>query len=285
VVDVLASWCQDGPINIRCTYDTDIIVKSPNSKDFQTNMVTAFNCVNEWVKVNLLSINVDKTHYIQFKTKNKPTLDINIVCNDNLITTLPKIKFLGIYIHDTINWRCHIEFIIPKPYSACSCYVMRSIRPFMPLNTLKIVYYSYFNAIISYSLPFGGNLPHAIKVFTMQKRIVTIMMGYKNRVSCRNLFRKLEILPFVYQYILLLMLFVVKNKNLFTLNLENHTKCTRQFNNFYQPMSNFTGHQKEVHYMGIRIFNCLPPYIKHISNNVRKFEIHLKQFLHILFTP
>jgi hypothetical protein len=51
-------------------------------------MVTAFNCVNKWFKVNLLSINVDKTHYIQFKTKNKPTLDMNIVCDDNLITAL-----------------------------------------------------------------------------------------------------------------------------------------------------------------------------------------------------
>jgi hypothetical protein len=62
-------------------------------------MVAAFNCVNKWFKVNLLSINVDKTHYIQFKTKNKPTLDINIVRDDNLITTLPNTKFLGIYIY------------------------------------------------------------------------------------------------------------------------------------------------------------------------------------------
>jgi hypothetical protein len=79
--------------------DTTIIVKSPNSKDFQTNVVTAFNCVNIWFKVNLLSINVDKTHYIQFKTKNKPTIDKNIVYNDNLITPLPNIKFMGIYIY------------------------------------------------------------------------------------------------------------------------------------------------------------------------------------------
>jgi hypothetical protein len=33
--------------------------------------------------------------------------------------------------------------------------------------------------------------------------------------------------------------------------------------------------------MNIKIFNSLPPYIKDISNNVRKFEICLKQFLHI----
>ena len=99
-------------------------------------MFTAFNCVNKWFKVNLLSINVDRTHYIQFKTKNKPTLDINIVCNDNLITTLPKIKFLGIYTHDTINWSCHIEYTRINPKLSSACYMIRSIKPFMSLNTL-----------------------------------------------------------------------------------------------------------------------------------------------------
>jgi len=107
------------------------------------------------------------------------------------------------------------------------------------------------------------------------------MLGYKNRVSCRNLFRKLEILPSISQYSLLLMLFVVKNKNLLTLNSENRTKSARQSNNFYQPITNFTAYQKGVHYMGIRVFDSLPPYIKDISNNVRKFQIYLKRFLHI----
>jgi hypothetical protein len=85
-------------IPILFANDTTIIVRSPNSKDFQTNMVTAFNGVNKWFKVNLLSIN-DKTHYIQFKTKNKPALHISIVCNDNLITSLSNDNFLGIYIY------------------------------------------------------------------------------------------------------------------------------------------------------------------------------------------
>ena len=89
----------DKTVPILFTDDTSIIVKSSNSKDFQTNTVTAFHCVNKWFKVNLLSINIDKTHYIQFKTKNKPTHDTNIVCNDNLITTVPQTKFLGMYIY------------------------------------------------------------------------------------------------------------------------------------------------------------------------------------------
>jgi hypothetical protein len=46
------------------------------------------------------------------------------------------------------------------------------------------------------------------------------MTNCNNRVSCRSLFRKLEILPLASQYILSLLLFVIntRNKNLFTLN-------------------------------------------------------------------
>jgi hypothetical protein len=142
------------------------------------------------VHSKLLPINVDKTHYIQFKTKNKPTLDINIVCSDNLITTLPNIKFLGRYIHDSINCSCHIEHIIPNLSSAC--YIMRNFKPFMTLNTLKIIYYSYFNTIKSYALPFSGNSPHSTKIFRMQKRVIRIMTVCKSRISCGNQFRRLE---------------------------------------------------------------------------------------------
>jgi hypothetical protein len=71
------------------------------------------------------------------------------------------------------------------------------------------------------------------------------MMGCKNRASCRNLFRRLGILQLVSQYIFSLMLFVVENKHFFYIELRN----------LYQKY-------KGVHYMGIKIFNRLPPYLK-----------------------
>ena len=95
-VNDLSKTINDNNIPILFTDDTSIIVKSPNPKDFQTNMVEAFDHVNKWFKVNSLSINVEKTHYIQFKTKNEPTFDINIVCDNNSITPVTDIKFLGI---------------------------------------------------------------------------------------------------------------------------------------------------------------------------------------------
>jgi hypothetical protein len=107
------------------------------------------------------------------------------------------------------------------------------------------------------------------------------MMGCKSGVSCRNMFKRLDILPLASQYILSLMLFVVNNKNLFILNSERHNTSTRQLNNFYQPIANFSVYQKGVYCMGIRVYNNNPPHIKDTSYNPRKFEICLKHFLHI----
>ena len=124
--------------------NTSILVSSPNKYDCQINVTAAFNCVNEWLNANLLSINFNKHHYIQFTVNNKPKTKTKITNDNKQITTISNITFLGIlvYIYDTINWKYHIEHILPK-LSAVS-YVMRSIRPYMSLNTLRIVYYSNF---------------------------------------------------------------------------------------------------------------------------------------------
>jgi len=53
------------------------------------------------------------------------------------------------------------------------------------------------------------------------------MEGCGNRVSHRNLLKKLQILPLTSQYLLSLR-FVVQNKNLFLTNIENHNIDTRQ---------------------------------------------------------
>jgi len=98
------------------------------------------------------------------------------------------------------------------------CYAMSFIKPHMSPETLKILDNSNFNSIINHGLPFWGTSPNSKKIFRMQKRIVRMMMGCRKEVSCRNLFRKLKILPLMSQYILSLMMSIIKNKNQFTEN-------------------------------------------------------------------
>jgi len=143
---------------------------------------------------------------------------------------------------------------------------MRSIKPDMSLNNLGIVYYSNFNSIKNYGLPFWGNSSHSINIFRMQKNKIKIMLACKKRVSCGNLSRKLKILTLVSQYILSLMLFMIKNKNQFIGNLE--IQC--RYQTTYKLSSTYTKSDKiweGIYYSGVRVYNNLPLHIKDIYDD------------------
>ena len=64
------------------------------------------------------------------------------------------------------------------------------------------------------------------------------MMGCKNRNSCRNLFKILNILILKSQYILCLLISVVNN-NYFAINADNYNTLTRQRNNLHLSQDSF----------------------------------------------
>jgi hypothetical protein len=53
-----------------------------------------------------------------------------------------------------------------------SCYAVRSVKPFLTINTLKMIYYSYFHSIMIHDPLFWGNAPESIKTFRLQKKII-----------------------------------------------------------------------------------------------------------------
>jgi hypothetical protein len=76
--------------------------------------------------------------------------DIQIMIENKYISSVKEIKFLGLIIDNTLSWKGHIDYIIPKLSSAC--YFIRTIRPYISQNTLKIIYYSYFHSVMKYGL-------------------------------------------------------------------------------------------------------------------------------------
>ena len=56
-INDLPTTINDKSIPILFADGTSILVTSPNKNDFQINITGAFNCINEWLHANLLSIN------------------------------------------------------------------------------------------------------------------------------------------------------------------------------------------------------------------------------------
>jgi hypothetical protein len=164
-INDLPKVVNDKSIPILFADDTSILVTSTNKNYFETKITATFNLINEWLGINLLSINFTKTRYFQFTTKNKPNTQIKVAFDNNQITTISNIKFLGIYINDTGNCKHHIEYILPKLSAAC--YAMRIIKQYVSLESLKIVYYSNFNSIMNYGLLFLGISSHNKKIFSL----------------------------------------------------------------------------------------------------------------------
>ena len=142
-----------------------------------------------------------------------------------------------------------------------------------------MIYNAYVHSIITYGLIFWGNSSHSISIFKIQKRIIRIITQSHHRASCRDLSKSLNILPLQSQYILSLVKFVVGNLDEFLTNSDIHSLNTRQKSHLHLPPTRMTKYQKGVHYMGIKIYNKLPPKIQSLANNKKLFYKTLKTFL------
>jgi hypothetical protein len=115
--------------------DTSIIITDSNRCDFSINTNQMLQDLNTWFNVSLLTLNFNKTQYLEFRTKNYYNVNTLIKYDQECITNTTEIKFVGLTIDDTLSWKQHIEQIINKLYSAC--YALRNIKHIVPVDTLK----------------------------------------------------------------------------------------------------------------------------------------------------
>jgi hypothetical protein len=214
---------------------------------------------------------------LQFWTKNSQKLDLNITLLNNQITNSTNTKSIGLTVEDMLSWKCHINQILLR-LSLAYC-VIKVITPLMSEDTLKMVYYSYVHSIVTYGIIFWGTSPHNTDISKVQKRIIQIMTKSRSRDSCRQLFKWLEILPLHSQYIFSVLLFVVKNKDLYSTNQEIHDINIRCNINLHLPVCNLTLFQKWAYFSGVKLFNHLPPGIKSLSTEIKLFKPALKRLL------
>ena len=127
--------------------DTSILITGQDKHKYQDDLNVTFEHISNWFRVNSLSLNISKTCYIQFSGKNTNYMDLNIIYKNNYISQVKEIKFLGLYINNTLSWKTHIDKILPKLCSAC--FSMKSVKPFVSQQMLKVIYYSHFHSIMT----------------------------------------------------------------------------------------------------------------------------------------
>jgi hypothetical protein len=124
--------------------------------------------LNGWFSSNRLSLNLEKTYFSQFLTKNSMATDLHISYENRRISSIHRTKFLGLEIDDNLSWHCHIDQMTPKLNKVS--YAIRFLKPLLPFEALRMVYFSTFHSIISYGIIFWDSSTYSKIIFKTQKK-------------------------------------------------------------------------------------------------------------------
>ena len=79
-------------------------------------MNTEIDMFSNWLIANKLTINIKKTNFLIFKSRQKKLMkeNLNIKIMKESITQRQSIKFLGVFVDQNLNWKEHIHIISGK---------------------------------------------------------------------------------------------------------------------------------------------------------------------------
>ena len=108
------STVSEACMSILFADDTNMFLTGKNLKTMATVINEELIRVQEWLHCSKLTLNVLKTHYIIFTSRNKCVNDVDIRINDAHIERLYVTKFLGVQIDAQLTWKKHIEYTCKK---------------------------------------------------------------------------------------------------------------------------------------------------------------------------
>ena len=81
-------------------------------------------------------------------------------------------KYLGVHVDNKLSWKTHINNLCFKLSKVSG--IIFKVRHFVPLSTLKLVYYTMFHSHIQYSLLIWGRAAkgHLDKLSNVQNKIL-----------------------------------------------------------------------------------------------------------------
>ena len=138
--------------------------------------------------------------FIQKPTKN---MIFRLLMKENRqITKAQNVKVHGIIIDSNLSRKQHINDIISELNKGCLA--IRSVKPFISLEVMRLIYFSYFHSVLFYKIILWGNSVHSKYIFKIQKRTVRIITSAGIRDSCRDLFKKIADPAFLFSVHILL---------------------------------------------------------------------------------
>jgi len=94
--------------------NTSVIISSRNFEDFCSVSSLFPSPLIKWFVANNVVLTLDKMNVMKFITKNSSHFTLHVGYKEKYVEETVNTKFLGLPIDNHINWKNHIEQMIPK---------------------------------------------------------------------------------------------------------------------------------------------------------------------------
>jgi len=269
--------------------DTNIFYSCRDLNNLGTTLNNELDNVNRWLIANKLSINIKKTKYVIFNTRQKKIDHHNLLIkiNNKQIECQHSIKFLGIIIDRHLSWKTHIDTVASKISRTIgiiskSKYFISEASLFQLYQSLVYPYLYYGNIV--WGSAYKSNL-NRLKV--LQKRIVRIITKSPFDAHTAPLFQKHHLLTLNNIHLLQVALFMYSIhsnsapdtlQSMFSKNFENHHYATRKANDFKVHFARTNILKFSIVSFGPKLWNSLPNELKS-KHSLPSFKNNLKKYL------
>ena len=172
--------------------DTNIFVVGSSKDDAFRKANFMLKEVYNYMKCNLLHINMKKCCYMHFEPSSTDTSGVcsrslpfvgnsdeskAIYINNVMIKEVSEVKFLGIILDNQLNWLPHVKYLVNKLRSAASA--LCRIRHWIPKDKYLTVYHALFESHLTYGITVWGGVSKVWmdQVFKIQKHCVRVLFG------------------------------------------------------------------------------------------------------------
>ena len=161
-----------------------------NGRTLDENINFELLKLTDWLKVNKLSLNANKTKLMIFHMPQRKLNPPIIKIDEIELEPISNFNFLGIIINENINWSKHINKI---SYSISKTIgIIRKLKNVLPSSVLLTIYNSLILPQLTYGILVWGYESNCI--FKLQKMALRAMTSSKYNAHTNPLFKKMHLL-------------------------------------------------------------------------------------------
>ena len=134
--------------------DTVLTMTNSCITTLQNDVNKELTKIDEWMRLNKLSLNYNKSKYMLITKKKKNNsedlINFKFTIGKHKIEQVSQIKYLGITFDDKLTWKPHNQQICSKLSSGS--WAILKLRQYVDLLTIKTVYFSLIYSHLLYCI-------------------------------------------------------------------------------------------------------------------------------------